>query len=107
MRVGALKLVTFPSIRPGNRALEWTTDRHGGKFTRTDMLFLSLPLDIWETIFELLPGQDLQSISKVGLPTPLPDASLTYLVIFRSRDYVASSRSHEDQHTDSRFTGLG
>jgi hypothetical protein len=42
-----------------------------------DTMFLALPLEIWEIIFDLLPGRDLQSISKVGLSIGLPTRRIT------------------------------
>jgi hypothetical protein len=45
-------------------------------------MFLALPLEIWEMIFDLLLGQDLQLISKVE-PTPPPNASLAHVFIPR------------------------
>lgn len=75
----SVRSVGAPRLRYVNR-LPWlemcrfgssgarATDR--GTFTGTGMILLALPLDIWEIIFELLPGQALQLISKVGSSTP-------------------------------------
>jgi len=41
-------------------------------------MLLALPLEIWEIIFDLLPGQDLQLTSKVESPTSPPDASFIH-----------------------------
>ena len=40
---------------------------------RADTMLLSLPLEIWEIIFDLLPGQDLHLLSKVESITSSPD----------------------------------
>jgi hypothetical protein len=41
--------------------------------TYTNMMLLAFPQGIWEMILDLLPEQDLQSISKVGSPISFPD----------------------------------
>jgi hypothetical protein len=74
--------------------------------TLSGTMLLALPLEIWEIIFDLLPGQDLQLVSKVGFQIDLPSKGLTHIFVARFLGCVSSSRSHGDQRTDSRSTKL-
>ena len=89
--------------------------QHNNRYNKSrscsNAMLLYLPQEIWEMVFDLLHGQDLQSISKVQ-PTLSPPGTPTVLSVYQSSfassrfpGFASSWKSPGVQCTNSNFTG--